>query len=101
MQKTLDPVGSLAPALARWIGMIEVLRSGAIEFVSRRAVLFAVVAFSQAPVMENGDRSIAEGDFGCLDSAPKIGGEDDLDSIVSPGFPSSLASKRPLSDRRP
>jgi hypothetical protein len=92
----LDSLGSLAPALARWMRMIEMLRSGAIEFVSRRTVLFAIVAFSQAPVMENRDRGIAEGDLGCLDGAPEIGGEDDSDSIVPPAFPEVSGKQAPL-----
>jgi hypothetical protein len=85
-EAALDSSNGLAPALAARIGTIETLPSRALELVAARAVPFAVVAFSQAPVVEDRDAGIAEGDLCRLGGSPKVGGEDDLDAIVPPAF---------------
>jgi hypothetical protein len=87
VEEVLDSLRGLAPALASRVGLIEVLGAGALERVSRRAVLLAVVALSQAPIVENRDGGVAEGDLGRLDGAREIGAEDDLDAVVPPAFP--------------
>ena len=70
--------------------MIEILPSGAIEFVSRSAILLAIVAFPQAPVVENGDWASAESNFGGLDRAPEIRREHGSNLVVASAFPELL-----------
>ncbi len=83
MEKAPDPLYCLPPTFASRIGFIEMFSSTSVEFGSRHAILIPIVTFSQAPVVENWYRRIAEGDFGCLDGPPEIGCEYGLDSIMA------------------
>jgi hypothetical protein len=49
----------------------------------RPAVELAVVALAQAPVEEDRERRIGEGDLGGLGGAARIGGEDRADPVAA------------------
>ncbi len=83
MEKAPDPLYCLSPTFATRIGFIKMMPAIAVKFGSRHAILITIVTFSQAPVMENWYRRIAEGDFGCLNGPPEIGCEYGLDSIMA------------------
>src|ERR1051326_7125154 len=56
IKKAPDSLNRLPPIFARGIGFIQMVSSRSVKFGSRHAILLPVVAFSQAPIMENGYR---------------------------------------------
>jgi hypothetical protein len=82
-QKAPDPMYGLPPTLATRIWLIKMMPAIAVKFGSRHTILIPIVTFSQAPVMENRYRRIAESYFGRLSGPSEIGREDGLDSIMA------------------
>lgn len=82
-EKAPDPVDGLLPTLTARIWLSQIAPAVALDVGDRSAVPRPIVALSQAPVAEDRDRRLHEGDPGGLDGPPEIGGKDGLEAITT------------------